>query len=149
MTFKQMIDLILTFEGGYSFDPRDPGGETNYGISKRSYPLLNIKALTREKAVEIYYRDYYLKNHIDMLPSSLQLMALDTAILHGSSVLHELLSQDPTMWVDLPDDTLLFMAEERRKRFYKSKNWAVYGKGWMRRLLVISLRSIIDANPQE
>jgi hypothetical protein len=33
---------------GYVNDPSDPGGETQWGISKRSYPDVDIKALTRE-----------------------------------------------------------------------------------------------------
>ena len=31
-------------------DPSDPGGETNWGISKREYPDLDIKNLTRDEA---------------------------------------------------------------------------------------------------
>ena len=42
-----------------SSDPRDPGGETNWGISKRSYPQLDIKALTRDDARAIYRRDFW------------------------------------------------------------------------------------------
>ncbi|WP_321532284.1 glycosyl hydrolase 108 family protein [uncultured Desulfuromonas sp.] len=57
--FERIAAYTLQFEGGYTFDPADPGGETKYGISKRSYPDLDIKNLTIEDAVRIYYRDYY------------------------------------------------------------------------------------------
>ncbi|WP_425526518.1 glycosyl hydrolase 108 family protein [Xanthomonas oryzae] len=50
---------MLSHEGGYVNDPRDPGGETQWGISKRAYPELNIRALTRDQAIEIYRRDYW------------------------------------------------------------------------------------------
>jgi len=62
---KAVDDLIDHWEGGYVFDPDDPGGMTKYGISKRSYPMLDIKSLTRDQAVAIYYRDYWEKYHLD------------------------------------------------------------------------------------
>ena len=45
--------------GGYVFDKNDSGGETKFGISKRSYPALNIRDLTLEDAKKIYYRDFW------------------------------------------------------------------------------------------
>ena len=53
------IEKILQTEGGYVNDPKDAGGETNFGISKRSYPNEDIKALTPEKAAAIYQRDFF------------------------------------------------------------------------------------------
>ncbi|MDR1364990.1 MAG: hypothetical protein LBJ42_00180 [Holosporales bacterium] len=59
--FDYAISKTLANEGGYVNDPDDPGGETKYGISKRSYPNLNIKNLTVNQAKLIYYKDYWLK----------------------------------------------------------------------------------------
>jgi len=60
-TFEKAMEFIFQWEGGYVNDPDDPGGETKYGISKRQYPDLDIKHLTKEQAKEIYYKDYWLK----------------------------------------------------------------------------------------
>lgn len=60
MFFAEAFDRLMGNEGGYSCNPADPGGETNWGISKRSYPTLDIKNLTREKARDIYYQDFWL-----------------------------------------------------------------------------------------
>lgn len=57
--FSKAIDFVLANEGGYVNNPADPGGETNFGISRRQYPALDIKDLTREEAVTIYERDYW------------------------------------------------------------------------------------------
>jgi lysozyme family protein len=57
--FEKCISIILRNEGGDVNDPDDPGGETNYGISKRAYPNLDIKNLTIEQAKAIYLRDYW------------------------------------------------------------------------------------------
>ena len=60
-SFNFAISHIFMFEGGYVNDPLDKGGETKYGISKRQYPHLDIKNLTKEDAGKIYYRDYFEK----------------------------------------------------------------------------------------
>jgi lysozyme family protein len=51
--FDKALSFVLSWEGGYSNDPDDPGGETNFGISKRSYPNENIKDMTKERASEL------------------------------------------------------------------------------------------------
>jgi lysozyme family protein len=58
--FINAVEKTLKNEGGYVNDPIDPGGETNYGISKRYWPAVDIKNLTREKAIDFYYTDFWL-----------------------------------------------------------------------------------------
>lgn len=67
--FRRAIDHLLALEGGYVNHPKDRGGETNFGISKRSYPLLNIAALTRDDAMQIYHRDFWQPLRLDELAS--------------------------------------------------------------------------------
>ena len=57
MDYKEIISKVLEHEGGYVNDPKDLGGETNFGITKRWYPDLDIKNLTKEDAIEIYKKD--------------------------------------------------------------------------------------------
>lgn len=78
-----IIDFILEHEGGYVNSEFDPGGETNFGISKRSYPHLDIKNLTRKQAAEIYERDFYNKVRGDDLPLWLALLVTDFAVNAG------------------------------------------------------------------
>jgi lysozyme family protein len=59
--FIKAFEYLMYHEGGYVNDPKDAGGETKYGISKRSYPNLNIKDLTRDQAKKIYFVDFWLK----------------------------------------------------------------------------------------
>ncbi len=66
--FKKAVDYVLANEGGYVFDKNDPGGETKWGISKRSYPRLNIRALSVDEAKKIYYCDYWLKGKFEQIP---------------------------------------------------------------------------------
>ena len=55
--FIKSFEEIIGIEGGYVNDPKDKGGETKYGISKRSYPHLDIKNLTLNEAEYIYYNE--------------------------------------------------------------------------------------------
>jgi hypothetical protein len=76
-------DLIDNWEGGYVDDPADPGGETNMGISKRSYPNEDIKNLTRDRAIEIYYRDFWVKPGIDSIAEDFRAKVFNMGVLMG------------------------------------------------------------------
>tara|TARA_R110000824_G_scaffold264988_1_gene453839 strand:- start:513 stop:989 length:477 start_codon:yes stop_codon:yes gene_type:complete len=81
--FDEIIERVLEHEGGYVDDPDDLGGETNYGITKRFYPDVDIKNLTKEEAKQIYYDDYWLKNKVDKMPSQLKHIYFDMCINMG------------------------------------------------------------------
>lgn len=83
MNFDQAIILILQYEGGYINDPDDPGGETKYGITKSSYPNLDIKNLTKPAAVAIYRKDFWNANNIESFPDPIRLMMFDMAVNMG------------------------------------------------------------------
>ncbi|MGB4817554.1 MAG: glycosyl hydrolase 108 family protein, partial [Saprospiraceae bacterium] len=83
--FDKAIERCLGHEGGYSNDPDDPGGETQWGISKRSYPSLNIKDLTREQAIALYHRDFWNKIGGESFPTSIGFQLMDFAINSGPS----------------------------------------------------------------
>jgi lysozyme family protein len=57
--FEKAFNKLIKIEGKYVNDPDDPGGETNYGISKRSYPNLDIRSLTKDDAKRIYLKDFW------------------------------------------------------------------------------------------
>ena len=46
--FDDIIEVVLHHEGGYVNDPDDPGGETNFGVAKRSHPDVDIANLTKD-----------------------------------------------------------------------------------------------------
>ena len=65
---EKTMSIIETVEGGYVNDPDDPGGETKYGISKRSYPNTDIKNLTLSEAQKLYKKDFWEKYKCDKMP---------------------------------------------------------------------------------
>ena len=82
-TFDEVIERVLEHEGGYVNDPTDMGGETNYGITKRFYPNVDIKELTKYQAKEIYKRDYWDRNRVEEIPQELQYIFFDMCINMG------------------------------------------------------------------
>ena len=82
-TFNEIIETVLEHEGGYVNDPKDLGGETKYGITKRFYPDVDIKNLTIEQATEIYKKDYWDKNRVESLPQNLWHIYFDMCVNMG------------------------------------------------------------------
>ena len=84
-SFDRAINRILAHEGGYVNDRFDPGGETRYGISKRAYPSVDIKNLTRDGAKALYHRDYWQAIQGDELHPAIAFQVMDAAVNHGVS----------------------------------------------------------------
>lgn len=92
--FCHAIAVVLTHEGGYVYDPNDPGGETKYGISKRSYPRLDIKNLSRDEAVNIYRKDWWERHRYGEIQNVyVATKVFDLAINLGAVGAHTLLQR--------------------------------------------------------
>jgi len=88
---KAVSDLIDNWEGGYVNDPHDAGGETNMGISKRSYPDVDIRHLTREDAEEIYYRDFWMRPGVQAISDpTMRAKVFNMGVLMGPGVAEHL-----------------------------------------------------------
>lgn len=150
--FDSAFEHIIGLEGGYVDDPRDPGGETKYGISKRAYPDVDIKALTLDQAKGIYHRDYWDAVKADQLPWPLSAYVFDSAVNQGVSVAILLLQKTLNVKADgiLGQQTLgavrkhdqqelasLYMAQ-RALRYTGTRNFDRFGLGWMKRLFKIT-----------
>ena len=82
-TFNNIIEVVLQHEGGYVNDPNDLGGETKYGITKRFYPDVDIKNLTKEQAKTIYHQDYWRPAKCDEVPPRLRHIYFDMCVNFG------------------------------------------------------------------
>ena len=68
--FNSWFNWLLKWEGTtFENDPDDPGGATKFGIDQRSHPKEDIRNLTRERAAEIYWNEYWLKAKADKMPA--------------------------------------------------------------------------------
>jgi lysozyme family protein len=91
--FDDIIGVVLEHEGGYVHDPKDLGGETNFGITKRFYPDVDIKNLTKEGAKEIYRKDYWDRNKVDNVPDELKHFFFDCCVNQGRGTAVKLLQR--------------------------------------------------------
>jgi lysozyme family protein len=146
--FNKACDRLLLIEGGYSNDPTDPGGETNWGISKRSYPSIDIRNLTRDGAKAIYYRDFWSKIGADVLPFGIVFQLFDFAVNSGIDTTVRALQRaigvaDDGHWGPVSatalrniseSDLIMVVIAERLDFMRKLKNWPNAGKGWAGRI---------------
>jgi lysozyme family protein len=146
MDFDQAFERLIGSEGGYVNDPQDPGGETNWGISKRSYPAVDIKSLTREGAKAIYLRDFW--NAVgDSVAPAIKFQVFDFAVNSGIPNAVRKLQRavgvaDDGHWGPVSDaaarqqdlnDTLMLFIAERLEFWTGLSTWPTYSKGWARR----------------
>jgi len=86
------LAIILKHEGGYVNDPDDAGGETNFGISKRAFPNLDIRNLDEDQAISIYCYNYWIPVMGDLIVSNeLALQVFDMAVNAGTGTAAKLL----------------------------------------------------------
>ena len=148
MDFDTAFTRLLGHEGGYVNHKADPGGETQWGISKRSYPTLNIATLTEWDAKQIYRRDFWDRIKADELPEAVRFDVFDGAVNSGIA--------QSSMWlqraVGVDDDGVIgpqtlaacrVLAGSMVKARYCGhrlafmaglSTWPAFGRGWARRI---------------
>lgn len=137
MNFDQCVEIILSYEKGWVDHPEDPGGATNFGISQRSYPNLDIKNLTRDQAIAIYKKDYWDRARIESVPDRLKLLVFDCAVNQGvgtAAKFYELSKNQA--------HPLEAFVKLRMQKYQNHPKWAVFGAGWSNRLLDVTLKSV-------
>lgn len=148
MNFDQAFEVLVGHEGGYVNHPNDPGGETKFGISKRSYPGENIPNMTLVRAKDIYQRDYWWKAGCDLVPECVKFDLFDTAVNAGPKTAIQMLQRA----VGVEDDgvigpkTMLALSSMDPERLDKRFNgfrlqhlstlstWDTFGRGWANRI---------------
>jgi len=133
--FEKAINFVLKWEGGYTNDKDDPGGETKYGISKRSYPDLDIKSLTLGKAKEIYKRNYWDKLNCDNLKYPLDVIAFDTAVNMGISTAVDLMKKSGGD----PKEFLILRIKRYKEIVEKNRKMEKFFLGWINRTIDLYL----------
>lgn len=155
MNFDRALDFVLAHEGGYVNHPQDPGGETNWGISKRAYPDLDIAKLTRADAATIYRRDYWLYCRCGELPSGVDLLVFDAAVNQGPRAAIQMLQEsiNEQSGIKLKVDGVIGpitisalrrcdegplvteMAAQRMATYLRNPRALTFALGWSRRLM--------------
>lgn len=148
MNFDIAFAKLIGHEGGYVHDPRDPGGETKFGISKRSYPALDIADLNVDDAKAIYKRDFWARAQCDRLHPDLAFQVFDGAVNSGIGNSIRWLQEAAGVAVDgvvgpltlrkvgdMEPSIIIARYNGVRLKFMASlSTWDVFGRGWARRI---------------
>ncbi len=159
MNFDKAFEIIVGHEGGLVDDPRDSGGLTKFGISKKSYPNLDIKSLTLSQAKSIYKRDFWDKCKCEQIKGELRLALFDMAVNQGPGTAIKTLQKALRVTVDgsigpatigainkksseESQELLANFLAERVLLYTRTANFDVYGKGWVSRSFKIAMQSL-------
>ena len=148
MNFSEAIERVLDHEGGLVDNKADPGGLTQWGISQRSYPDIDIRRLTRAGAIYIYQTDFWNRVHADELFDGVAYQSLDFAINSGIETAVRYLQRalgvaDDGHWGPMTaaaakamseSDQIMRLNAERLDFMTRLKNWPDASRGWSRRI---------------
>ncbi len=154
--YNKCLELILHHEGGYVNHPKDPGGETNLGVTKRVYEewggTKEMVDLTVEDVAPIYEKNYWGRVKGDDLPSGLDLCVFDFAVNAGPGRAAKYLQSMIGTTVDggIGPNTLRAVGnyiesegtaaavqnyQAKRQEYYESlSTFETFGRGWTRRV---------------
>lgn len=153
--FEHSLDMILEHEGGYVNHPRDPGGMTNLGVTKRVYEKWldrkvseqDMRDLTVSEAAPIYKAWYWDRLKCDSMRSGVDFCVFDLGVNGGVGRAARMLQRSVGAKPDgaigpktlaLVDATeahvLINEFTRRREAFYRRlKTFKTFGRGWLAR----------------
>jgi lysozyme family protein len=90
--FNTAFNNLIGWEGGYTNDPRDPGGPTNLGViqteyneyrAKKGLRPQSVEHITTAEAEEIYRTGYWAPNRSDELNPGVANSLFDSSVNSG------------------------------------------------------------------
>ena len=154
--FDQCLALVLQIEKGFVNDPNDPGGATNFGVTKVTYEQFighpvsvdDMRALTVDQITPLYRRMFWDAVHGDDLPAGVDYAIFDFAVNSGVKRAAKALQQAVNVTVDgsIGPKTMAAVAaadagdvidkicDERLVFLQSLDTWKHYSKGWSARV---------------
>jgi len=155
-TFDRALRLLLKHEGGYVNHPKDPGGMTNLGVTKKTWEGWvghavtehEIRSLTPEKVAPLYKERYWDAVRGDELPPGVDYCMFDAAVNSGPNKAVKLLQDALGVSMDgvfgpgtlgalRQQDAIALIAAFTTARLdflHRLPTWTSFGKGWQRRV---------------
>lgn len=162
--FPVCLDTILLYEGGWSDNPKDPGGATMKGVTLETYSNYlgrpatkdELHAISDEELEDIYRSGYWAPIKGDDLPSGVDLMTFNASVNSGPSRGAKLLQeavgvpQDGAIGpqtlaaTNAQDDQLTISRyADAHEAYYRSlSTFDDFGKGWLNRLDAIEQQAL-------
>lgn len=151
--FDKSFNRLMKNEGGYVNHPRDPGGETMYGVTKRVARAHgysgNMRNLPKSFAAMVARKSYWDAAHCDDFDPLVASQLFDAAYNHGPHNAIKFLQRAAGVNADglvgpitigavnrmTPNAVVLKFLAERLDFFTRIGTWNTFGKGWSRRIV--------------
>ncbi len=137
--FDEALKAILKHEGGFVNHPKDPGGMTNLGVTKKVWEEWvghavdekAMRALTPETVGPMYKKKYWDAVKGDEMPDGLDYLMFDFAINAGPGRAIKTMQS----LKDANQSELVAKFSAEKEAFYRSlPTFGTFGKGWLRRV---------------
>lgn len=153
LSFDEIYDRLIGHEGGYVNNPKDPGGETNWGITiataRANGYLGAMKSMTRTQAKEIYRKAFWERAKCSQFNSAIGFQLFDAAVNHGIGNSIRILQRAVGVADDgvigkltleainkkTLDDVLVLFNAERLAFYTKLSTFSTFGRGWVNRVV--------------
>jgi len=154
--FDEALKAILKHEGGFVNHPKDPGGMTNLGVTKKVWEEWvgkavdekAMRALTPEVVAPMYRKKYWDAVRGDEMPDGLDYLMFDFAVNAGPGrairIMQKAVGTNPdgaigpkTMQAlkEANQAELVAKFSAEKEAFYRSlPTFGTFGKGWLRRV---------------
>jgi lysozyme family protein len=153
--YPRCLANTLREEGGWTNDPRDPGGPTMRGIIQREYtryrarkglPDRSVRFISEAELQDIYAGNYWRPMRGDLWPKGPDQIVFDIAVNSGTGRAPAIMvaalganTRDPVALAALAAHSadkvgIVKRACARRASFYRSlRTFSAFGRGWLTR----------------
>jgi lysozyme family protein len=162
--WEKSFQMVLKSEGGFVNNPKDPGGMTNLGVTKKVWEEFvghevdeaEMRALTPELVKPLYKKNYWDKIKGDQLPIGVDYAAYDLSVNSGTGRAAKYLqriagvpddgaigpkSVEAIQSCD-PDQTVDALCDMRLEFLKRLPTWDTFGKGWGRRVEEVKAKAL-------
>lgn len=170
-TYDASLSHVLTHEGGYTNNPHDPGGPTNFGITiydarkyaaeygwitGRRVTAVDVRAMPLWFAKKVYKAKYWDAQRCDDLPAGVDYAVFDYGVNSGIGRSKKVLQRAVGVKDDgvigpatlaavaarKPEAIIDFICAERLAFLKRLRTWPVFGKGWGRRVAEVRMLAL-------
>lgn len=143
--YAACLKQVLKYEGGYVNNPKDPGGETNYGVTKATAKAHgytgSMKTIPMSVVEGVYASGFWNTPYYkgDTLEPGVDLAVFDFGVNSGPSRAGKYLK---TSIGGTSTQTIQKLCAARLGFMKSLKTWATFGKGWGKRVASVEAISV-------
>lgn len=146
--FLRSLSVTAAWEGGWSNNPRDPGGKTMFGVTNDTWtkfcakvglPNKPVRSITRSDAEQLFFSEFWNAAKCEGLAAGVDLATFDASVNSGvSRGLKWLMGSVGGSDVE----TVKRICAKRLTFVQALRNWKTFGKGWSNRIADVQAKGV-------